>query len=66
MKSLLTASSFKGYQITEILGIDRADASKLLSELLGRGLVKTGRSSSYIPDKLLLDVARQEEVNLNV
>ena len=66
LKSLLTASSFKGYQITEILGIDRADASKLLSELLGRGLVKTGRSSSYIPDKLLLDVARQEEVNLNV
>ena len=62
LKSLLTASSFKGYQITEILGIDRTDASKLLSELLGRGLVKTGRSSSYIPDKLLLDVARQEEV----
>lgn len=65
LKSLLTASSFKGYQITEILGIDRTDASKLLSELLGRGLVKTGRSSSYIPDKLLLDVARQEEVIFN-
>lgn len=65
LKSLLTASSFKGYQITEILGIDRTDASKLLSELLGRGLVKTGRSSSYIPDKLLLDVARQEEVNFD-
>ena len=65
LKSLLTASSFKGYQITEILGIDRTDASKLLSELLGRGLVKTGRSSSYIPDKLLLDVARQEEVKFD-
>lgn len=62
LKALLTASSFKGYQITEVLGIDRADASKILSELLSRGLVKTGRGSIYVPDKLLLDVARQEEV----
>lgn len=61
LQSLLTANAFKGYQIQEVLGIDRSDASKILSELLSRGLVKAGRSSSYIPDKLLLDVARQRE-----
>lgn len=60
MRALLIADAFKGYQIQEVLGIDRTDASKILSELLGRGLVKTGRSSSYVPDKLLLEVARQE------
>lgn len=62
IKALLTASSFKGYQLTEVLGIDRTDAAKILSELLSRGLVKTGRGSVYVPDKLLLDVARQQEV----
>lgn len=62
LKALLTASSFKGYQITEVLGIDRIDASKILSELLSRGLIRTGRGSIYVPDKMLLDVARQEEV----
>lgn len=62
LKALLTASSFRGSQITEVLGIDRVAASKILSELLSRGLVKAGRNSLYVPDKLLLDVARQEEV----
>lgn len=61
VRSILTASAFKGYQIQEVLGIDRNDASKILSELLSRGLLKTGKSSSYVPDKLLLDVAREEE-----
>lgn len=62
LKALLIANSFQGHQIVEVLGIDRTDASKILSELLGRGLVKAGRGGRYVPDKLLLDVARQEEV----
>lgn len=62
LKALLTASSFKGQQINEVLGIDRSDASKILSELLSRGLVKASRGGAYIPDKLLLDVARQEDL----
>lgn len=60
LRALLTTNSFKGHQIQEVLGIERSDASKILSELLSRGLVKP-RSSNYIPDKLLLDIARQEE-----
>lgn len=62
IRAILTASSFKGYQLREVLGIDPSDASKILSELLRRGLVKTGKGSTYIPDKLLLDVAREEEI----
>lgn len=61
LRSILIASSFKGYQLREVLGIDTSDASKILSELLKRGLVKTGKGSSYVPDKLLLDVAREED-----
>lgn len=60
LRSLLTAATFKGYQVQEVLGIDRIDASKILSELLRRGLVKAGRGSAYVPDKLLLDIAREE------
>lgn len=66
LRALLSASAFKGFQLQEVLGIDRSDASKILSELLSRGLVKTGRNSLYIPDKLLLDVARDEEDTFNV
>lgn len=62
LRSLITAPSFKGYQLREVLGIEPSDAAKLLSELLRRGLVKTGKGSNYIPDKLLLDVAREEEI----
>ena len=65
IRALLTASAFKGYQLQEVLGIDRSDASKILSELLSRGLVKAGRGSLYIPDKLLLDVAREQEELFN-
>lgn len=61
LRSLLTSASFKGYQVQEVLGIDRAASSKILSELLRRGLVKTGKGSAYVPDKLLLDVAREED-----
>lgn len=63
LRALLTTNSFKGHQIQEILGIERSDASKILSELLSRGLVKP-RSSNYIPDKLLLEVARQFESDI--
>lgn len=61
-RALLTANSFKGFQIIEVLGIDRTDASKLLSELLSRGLVKASSGGVYVPDKLLLDAARPQMV----
>lgn len=62
LKSLLSASSFKGFQFSEVIGIDRNDASKMLSELITRGLVRPGPNAVYIPDKLLMDMAKQMEV----
>jgi len=62
IKSLLTATSFKGYQFQEILGIDRADSSKILSDLITRGLLRPGAGASYVPDKLLMEIAKQMEV----
>lgn len=62
IKSLLTASSFKGYQFQEILGIDRTESSKVLSELITKGLLRPGSGASYVPDRLLMEIAKQMEV----
>lgn len=62
IKSLLTASSFKGYQFQEILGIERTDSSKILSDLITRGLLRPGAGASYVPDRLLMEIAKQMEV----
>ena len=62
IKSLLTASSFKGYQFQEILGIDRTDSSKIMSDLITRGLLRPGAGASYVPDRLLMEIAKQMEV----
>lgn len=62
IKSLLTASSFKGYQFQEILGIDRADSSKIMSDLITRGLLRPGAGASYVPDRLLMEIAKEMEV----
>ena len=59
IKVLLTASRFRGNQISEVLGLDKAEASKILSELLQRGLMKISYNGTYQPDKLLVDIARQ-------
>lgn len=62
IKSLLTASSFKGYQFQEILGIDRNESSKIMSDLITRGLLRPGAGASYVPDRLLIEIAKQMEV----
>ena len=62
IKALLTASSFKGYQFQEILGVDKTDSSKIMSDLITRGLLRPGSGASYIPDKLLMEIAKQIEV----
>ena len=62
IKALLTATSFKGYQFQEILGIDKADSSKIMSDLITRGLLRPGAGASYVPDKLLMEIAKQMEV----
>lgn len=62
IRSLLTASSFKGYQFQEILGIDRTESSKIMSDLITRGLLRPGAGASYVPDRLLMEIAKQTEV----
>lgn len=62
LRVLLSANRFRGNQISEILGVDRTEASKLISELLQRGLMKISYNGSYQPDKLLVDIARQMNV----
>lgn len=62
IKALLTATSFKGYQFQEILGIDKSDSSKIMSDLITRGLLRPGSGASYVPDKLLMEIAKQMEV----
>lgn len=62
LKALLTAYSFKGHQFQEILGIDRTDSSKIMSDLITKGLLRPGAGASYVPDKLLMEIAKQMEV----
>ena len=62
IKALLTASSFKGYQFQEILGVDKTDSSRIMSDLITRGLLRPGSGASYVPDKLLMEIAKQTEV----
>lgn len=62
IKALLTATSFKGYQFQEILGIDKNDSSKIMSDLITRGLLRPGSGASYVPDRLLMEIAKQLEV----
>ena len=62
IKALLTASSFKGFQFQEILGMSKDESSKIMSDLITRGLLRPGPSASYIPDKLLMEVAKQMDL----
>ena len=63
LRILLSSSSFKGFQFQEILGIDRTDSAKIMSDLITRGLVRPISNATYVPDKLLMEIAKQMEVN---
>lgn len=62
MKVLLSAQRFRGNQVSEILGIERSEASKIISELLTKGLLKISYNGTYQSDKILVDITRQMEV----
>lgn len=61
LKVLLSSSGFKGYQFQEILGIDRSESSKIMSDLITRGLLRPSSGATYVPDKLLMEIAKQME-----
>lgn len=56
---LLSSNSFRGSQMSEVLGLDKGEHAKLLSELLQRGLIHLGKSGYYTPDKLIVDIVKQ-------
>ena len=62
LKVLLSSNQFRGMQVQEILGIDKLEASKIISELLRRGLCRVTSSGAYAPDKLLIEISKQMEV----
>lgn len=62
LKVLLSSSSFKGYQFQEILGIDRSESSKIMSDLITKGLLRPSSGANYVPDKMLIEIAKQMEV----
>lgn len=62
LRVLLSSSSFKGFQFQEILGIDRADSAKIMSDLITRGLLRPVSNATYVPDKMLMEISKQMEV----
>lgn len=62
LRVLLSSNVFRGTQVREILGVDANEASKIISDLLRRGLLKVTGSGAYAPDKLLIEIAKQMEV----
>lgn len=62
LKTLLSSSGFKGFQFQEILGIERSESSKMLSDLITRGLLRPTTGATYVPDKMLMEVAKEMEV----
>lgn len=64
LKVLISSDVFRGSQVREVLGIDGVEASKIVSDLLKRGLLKISGSGAYKPDKSLIDIAKQMEVDV--
>lgn len=62
LKVLLSSSGFKGFQFQEILGMDRMESSKIMNELITRGLLRPAANANYVPDKMLMDIAKQMDI----
>lgn len=62
LKVLLSSNVFRGTQVREVLGVDPQEASRIISDLLRRGLLRVTGSGAYAPDKLLIAIAKQMEV----
>lgn len=58
---LLNNTKFKGTQMSEVLGIDKDTVSKLLSDLLMKGLIKMTAGGLYSPSVSLINIVRRIE-----
>ena len=59
LRVLLNNTKFKGTQMAEVLGLDRDAVSKLLSNLLMRGLIKMTSGGLYTPSVNLINIIRK-------
>jgi predicted transcriptional regulator len=62
IRAILTARTFRGFQFSEVLGIDRTEAAKILSELITRGLVTMTSQAAYKTESILNEIARQMSI----
>ena len=58
LKALLSSSGFKGNQFREILGLEPTESSKIMSELITKGLLRLTSNAVYVPDKMLMEIAK--------
>ena len=56
---LLNNTRFRASQMTEILGLDRDAVSKLLSQLLLKGLIRMTTAGLYTPSVSLINIVRK-------
>lgn len=59
MRVLLNNPKFRGSQMQEVLGIDRDEVSKLLSQMLLKGLIKMTTGGLYSPSVSLINIIRK-------
>ena len=64
LETFIGAGTISLKMAREILGIDRSDSAKIMSDLITRGLLRPTGGATYTPDKLLMEIAKQsvEEV----
>lgn len=58
LRVLLNNSKFKGTQMAEVLGIDKDVVSKLLSQMLLKGLIRMSTGGLYSPSVSLINIIR--------
>ena len=58
LRVLLNNTRFKGSQMAEVLGIEKDEVSKLLSQMLLKGLIKMTSAGLYTPSASLLSIIR--------
>lgn len=58
LRVLLNNTRFRGPQMAEVLGIDKDTVSKLLSQMLLRGLIKMAAGGLYSPTVSLINIIR--------
>ena len=59
LRVLLNNPKFRGTQMQEVLGIDRDEVSKLLSQMLLKGLIKMSTGGLYSPSVSLINIIRK-------